>query len=141
MGLSKLTRGERLTAASGAALFVAVALPWFRLHNELGFPGNTKSGWEIGLHWGAPPALIGAAAAAAVVAHKGVGVALPKLAVSWPVAHLVGAAVAATFVLVKLATGVDSYDRSWGLLVATAAALAFLAGGALMFQERRSTTR
>ena len=140
MDLSKLSKSDQLVAGGGLVLFIASFLPWFKVE-VFGF-SETGNGWDVGFFWGGIPALLGLAAAAAVLANKLKDVELPELPISWGQAFLAAGAVSAAIVVLKLIIGEDPsevVDRSWGLFLATIAALAFAAGGYLKFQEDGGT--
>jgi hypothetical protein len=152
--LSKLTKSDRIIVAGGLVLFVASFLPWFEGKVSgsglAGFSGasGTANGWDVGFFWAGLPALLGLAAAAVILATKMGTVTLPTLPVSWGQAFLGAGVLSAFLVLLKLIIGEDgatfagvvkvTVDRSWGLFVATLAALAFAAGGYLKFTEEKA---
>jgi hypothetical protein len=106
MDLSKLSKGDQIIGVSGIALFI------FSLFSWLGLKGGgveiTKSGWGTTLTLFA--VLIGIAMVVVVVL-KAAGVELPKLgSVTWEQVMLGAAAIALLFVLIKLITGLGSYN-------------------------------
>jgi hypothetical protein len=133
--LSKLTQSDKVVAGSGILLFIASFLPWFKI--DIFGGSHTLSGWDNFL-LGGLPALLGLAAAAVILATKMGTAEAPTLPVSWGQAFLGAGGLSALLVVVRLLTGEDFYDRSWGLFVATIAALAFAGGGYLKFQEEKS---
>lgn len=138
--VSKLTRGEKVIALSGIALFATAFLPWFEdsISYIDGLP--PYRGWDVGVLWGILPVFLAVASAAAVLVHKLGDTELPELPVPWPRAHLIAAATSAGLVVLKLLIGERSFTRSWGLLLAAVAALAYLAGAWMADQEARTKT-
>lgn len=142
MDLSKLSKSDQLVAGGGLVLFIASFLPWFKASavGGLGVGSETGNGWDVGFFWAGIPALLGLAAAAAVLANKLQDVELPALPIPWGQAFLGAGGLSAVIVVLKLLIGEDGnafvdVDRSWGLFLATLAALAFAGGGFLKFQE------
>jgi hypothetical protein len=135
--LSKLTTSDKVVAGSGIVLFIASFLPWFKLD----FPGGSVSGngWDVGFIWAGLPALLGLAAAAAILL-KANGTELPKLPIGWGQAFLAAGAFSAFFVILKLLIGEDFVDRAWGLFVASIAAAGFAYGGFLKFKEDQGSS-
>ena len=138
MDLGKLTTSDKVIAGSGLLLFICSFLPWFKLD----FLGEsiTANGWDVGFFWAGIPALLGLAAAGAVLANKLADVDLPDLPVTWGQAFLIAGGISAAIVVLKLLIGEDLVDRAWGLFLATLAALGLAAGGYLKFQEEGGTT-
>lgn len=134
MDLSKLTQSDKAIAGSGIVLFIASFLPWFKV-SAFGFTA-TGSGWDVGFLWAGLPALLGLAAAGAVLGSKLGNVKLPELPVPWGQAYLIAGGVSAALVVLKLLIGEDFADRAWGLFLATLAALGLLAGGFLASKEQ-----
>jgi hypothetical protein len=152
--LSKLSKSDRLIVAGGLVLFIASFFPWFsvKVHGGaglgIGTTAATGNGWDVGFLWAGLPALLGLAAAAVILATKLGSATLPQLPVTWGQAFLGAGALSALLVILKLLIGEDgggsigtvrvSVDRSWGLFLATLAALAFAAGGYLKFSEENA---
>jgi hypothetical protein len=136
--VDKLTTSDKVIAGSGLLLFICSFLPWFKLD----FLGEsiTANGWDVGFFWAGIPALLGLAAAAAVLANKLADVDLPDLPVTWGMAFLIAGGISAAIVILKLLIGEDIVDRAWGLFLATLAAIGFAFGGYLKFQEDGGTT-
>jgi len=135
--MDKLTTSDKVIAGSGLLLFISSFLPWFKLD----FLGEsiTENGWDVGFFWAGIPALLGLAAAAAVLANKLADVDLPDLPITWGQAFLAAGAISAVIVVLKLLIGEDLVDRAWGLFLATIAALAFAFGGWMKLKEDGGT--
>jgi hypothetical protein len=152
--LSKLNRSDRIIVVGGLVLFIASFFPWFsvKVHGAvvpgIGTTAATGNGWDVGFLWAGLPALLGLAAAAIILATKLGTATLPQLPVTWGQAFLGAGALSALLVVLKLLIGEDgggsigtvriSVDRSWGLFLATLAALAFAGGGYLKFAEENA---
>jgi len=134
MDLNKLTTGDKVLAGSGIALLIFSFLQWFN------FGDTSHSGWHYVLT-GIVPTLIGLLLVGYVVATKLLdGVDLPDLPVGWPLVVLGLASLAALLVILRLLiggddNGADTLDRSYGLFLATLAAIGLAAGAFLKFQE------
>ncbi len=152
MDLSKLSTSDKVISIGGLVLFIAAFLPWFTAD----YPGDEffraasydANGWDVGFIWAGVPGLLGLAAAGVILATKLGSAKVPDLPISWGQAFLFAGGLSAVLVVLKLLVGEDaptafelaggSVDRSWGLFVATIAALAFAAGGYLKFQEEKA---
>ena len=140
MDLKKLSMADKVIAGSGILLFIAYFLPWFKLDFGGAFGGGsvTASGGDVGFFWATLPMLLGLCAAGVVIANKLFDVKLPDLPIPWGQALLIGGAIAAVLVVLKLIIGEDPssiVDRSFGLFIAAIAALGLAAGGFLKFKE------
>ncbi|HJR26194.1 MAG TPA: hypothetical protein VJ804_12030 [Acidimicrobiales bacterium] len=144
MDLSKLSRTDRIIAVSGLVLFVSAFLPWFKA--EFAGFSDTGNGWDVSFVFGGLPALLGLLSAGVVLATKLGNATMPDMPFSTGQAMLGVGGLAALLVVLKLLIGEDSpgfgvdVSRSWGLFVATIAALALAGGGYLAFQEEKSGT-
>ena len=144
MDLSKLSRTDRIIAASGLVLFISAFLPWFKA--EFAGFSDTGNGWDVSFIFGGLPALLGLLSAGVVLATKLGNAKMPEMPFSTGQAMLGVGGLAALLVVLKLLIGEDSpgfgvdVSRSWGLFVATIAALALAGGGYLAFQEEKSGT-
>jgi hypothetical protein len=127
--VDKLTTSDKVIAGSGLLLFISSFLPWFKFDFGGIIGEETANGWDVGFFWAGIPALLGLAAAAAVLANKLADVDLPDLPISWGQAFLIAGAISAVIVVLKLLMGEDLVDRAWGLFLATLAALGLAAGG------------
>jgi hypothetical protein len=108
MDISKLSRGDQIIGVSGIALFIFSLFSWLGVKVPGGAVEVTKSGWGTTLTLFA--VIIGIAMVAVVVL-KAAGVELPKLgSVTWEQVMLGAAAIALLFVIVKLITGLGSYN-------------------------------
>lgn len=155
MDLDKLSRTDRIIAGSGLVLFIASFLPWFDVSaTATGFDETRSSsgnGWDVGFIWGGIPALLGLLAAGMILATKLGNAKMPDLPVPYGQLMLGLGGLSAFLVLLKLLVGEDApsdafgfvdvdISRAWGLFVATIAALGFVGGGWLAFQEEKSGT-
>ena len=143
MDLSKLNRSDRIIAASGLVLFLSAFLPWFKA--EFGGFSGTANGWDMSFIFGGLPALLGLLSAGIVLATKLGNAKLPEMPFSSGQAMLGAGALATLLVVIKFLVGEDApsgwdVSRSWGLFLATIAALALAGGGYLAFQEEKSGT-
>lgn len=143
MDLNKLSTGDKVIAGSGIVLFVAYFLPWFKIDFG-GFIGGSASasGSDVGFLWSTFPMLLGLVMAGSVIASKLFDVKLPDLPIPWGQAYLGAGALAAVLVILKLIIGEDPselIDRSYGLFLATLAAIGLAAGGFLKMQEGDSS--
>jgi hypothetical protein len=142
--LSKLSLSDKILTGGGLVLFFASFFPWFSV-SVSGFGSATASGWRVGFWWGGLPALLGLAAAGAVLASKLGTTTLPTLPVSWGQVFLGAGTLSAGIVILKLLVGESSVpgvnvNRSWGLFLATVAAIAFAYGGFLKFNEEKAAS-
>lgn len=144
MDFSKLKPGDWVLGISGIVLFIASFLPWYGVtESEFGVSYSyTESGWDVGFFWAGIPAILGLALVGLVVIQRFTDVELPEVgSLDWGQISLIGAAVAAVLVILKLLIGHKifgfSLDRQWGIFVATAAALGGLVGGFLRMQEEK----
>jgi hypothetical protein len=146
MDISKLTTGERIIAGSGLLFLIAMFLPWWGLDlDEFGTPSN--NGWDYFLT-GWLPLLIIIVMVAQIALDKFSTTELPTLPLSWSQVHLIGGAVVAVLVLLRVIIGADEgaaglefdLDRMWGLWVALVAAIGVAVGGYLKSQEPQSAT-
>ena len=138
MDLNKLSTSDKVIAGSGILLFIAYFLPWFKV--DFGVLGGsaTASGGDVDFIWSTFPMLIGLVMAGTVIATKLFDVKLPDLPIPWGQAYLGLGALAGLLVTLKLLIGEDPSEivkRSFGLFIATIAALGLAAGGFLKFQE------
>lgn len=141
MDLSKLSLGDKVIAGSGLALLIFSFLPWFKFEFS-GFgvsTSHTQNGWDY-FFTGIVPVLLGLVMIAWVVATKLADVKLPELPVPAGLMLLGIGGLAALLVVLRLLIGGDDegtglLDRSFGLFLATLAALGLAGGGFLKFQE------
>jgi hypothetical protein len=135
--LNKLTRTEQIICGSAVVLLLASFMPWYSKF------GGSRNGWDY-FFWGVIPVLIGLVMLAHIVITKlADNVTVPDL--PWPMVHLVGGIVAAALVVLKLLIGDEvsalglsvDLDRSFGLFLATLAALGLAYGG---YSYNRETT-
>lgn len=147
MDLNKLTTSDKVIAGSGIVLFIAYFMPWFKA--EFGGFSETASGGDVGFFWATLPMLLGLVAAGLVIANKLFDVKLPDLPIPWGQAFLGAGALAAVLVVLKFIIGEDAdgaealgidISRSFGLFLATLAAIGLAVGGFLKFQEGDGTT-
>lgn len=140
MDFSKLTTGDKVMGGGAIGLVIFTFFPWFSYH---GYDGGT--GWDVGFFTAKLPFLIALVLIAYLVVTKLVDtVTLPELPVPYNLAALGLAGLAGLLVLIRLLIGykVDipfggsiSLDRSFGLFLATIAALAMAGGAFLKFKE------
>ena len=142
MDLTKLTRTDRIIAGAGLVLFISAFLPWFKA--EFAGFSDTGNGWDVSFIFGGLPALLGLLSAGVVLATKLGNAKMPDMPFTSGQAMLGVGALSALLVVIKLLIGEDSpgfgvdVSRSWGLFVATIAALALAGGGYLAFQEEKA---
>lgn len=137
MDLSKLSTADKVILATGILLIIATFLEWFSF--DAGAFGSVS---ESGLDYfftGVVPMLIAIVLIGYVVVTKILeGVNLPDL--PWPLVVLGLGGLAALLVILRLIIGgdddgTDALDRSYGLFIATVAALGLAGGAFLKFQE------
>lgn len=138
MDLDKLSTSDKVIAGSGILLFIAYFLPWFKV--DFGVLGGsaTASGGDVDFIWSTFPMLIGLIMAGTVIARALFDVKLPDLPIPWGQVYLALGALAGLLVTLKLLIGEDPSEivkRSFGLFIATIAALGLAAGGFLKYQE------
>lgn len=145
MDLNKLSLSDKIIGVSALVLLIASFLPWFKV--SAGPFSATGSGWDVGFFWAGIPVILGLVMLAQVgITNFGDASKLPELPVSWGQVHLGAGALAAVIVVLKLIIGEDvggfdvDMDRSFGLFLATIAALALAYGGFLKFQEEKKGT-
>jgi hypothetical protein len=136
---SKLSTTDKIIAGSGAVLFIASFLPWFKASVE-GFGSTTANGWDLDFIWGTLPALLGLLSAFVVLATKLGNMKMPEMPASTGQIMLGVGVLAAFLVVLKLLIGEDGnsfvdVDRAWGLFVATIAALGLAYGGFQSYRE------
>lgn len=139
MDLSKLSLGDKIILGSGVLLFVFYFFPWFTF--DLGIYGGTYK--QSGSHFlltGTVPMLLGLVMVGWVVATKLASIELPELPVPAGLLMLGMGGAAAVLVVLRLLiggddAGTDALSRSFGLFLATLAALGLAGGGFLKFQE------
>jgi hypothetical protein len=139
--LSKLTTGDKVVAGSALAYFIFMFFPWFsfdagELTGGIVIGGQDFNGFDVGFLWGVFP-LILALLMVAVIAVKAFSpdTDLPELPVSYGQLQLALGGLAAFLVILKLLIGEDFVSRSFGLFLATLAAIGLAAGGYLKMQE------
>lgn len=140
MDLSKLSLGDKVIAGSGLALLIFWFFPWFKYD----FGGFTNySVKQAGTHFfftGTIPMLLGLVMIAWVIATKLAQIDLPELPIPQGLLLLGLGGLAAILVVLRLLiggddAGTDVLDRSFGIFLATLAAVGLAAGGFLKFQE------
>ena len=136
---------DRIGAIAGLLLFASTFLPWFTYSLDGGGvfrdTSTTVTGWEVGLGWGGLPAVLGLAVAGVVLAARWVDEPL-RLPSTPGVRHLGAGGLAAALVTLKLLVGqhhgVYDVSRSFGLYVATFAALVLAGAGFVRFQQEQA---
>ena len=146
MDINKLSTSEKIIAVSGIVLFISSFLPWFSVEAG-GISYGDGNGWDVGFLWGGIPTLLGLVMVAHVVlSNFAENVNLPDL--PWARVHMIAGIVAAALVVLKLLIGEDAdgaealgvdITRSYGLFLATIAALGLAAGGFLYNREKTGT--
>jgi len=137
MDFSKLSLGDKVLAGSGIALFIFSFFPWFEW-SAFGYSA-TQNGWHFFMT-GIIPTLLGLVLVAWVVATKVADVDLPELPIPEGLLLLIIGGLAAVLVVLRLLiggddAGTDVLDRTFGMFLATIAALGLAGGGFLKFQE------
>lgn len=142
--LNKLAFADKVLGGSGLVFLISTFLDWFNVKFEGGlglgtsFPGG--SGWDVGFLWGRLPFLI----VLGMLIWVGIRTFAPqvKLPPEVPALYLVGGGLVAALVTIKLLIGegrgesdIVSINRSFGLLLATVAALGFGFGAFLKFTD------
>jgi hypothetical protein len=137
MDLSKLTKGDKVLAGTGIVFLISTFLAWFKV--DLGIPSGlgistdlSFSGWDVGFGWGKLPFFIVLAMLVWVGVKKFSSAKLPD---ELPVLYLVGGAVVAALVVLKLLFGYHGVDRAFGLYLAVLSALGVAFAGFLKFTE------
>ena len=134
--LNKLTRSEQIIAVSAIVLLIASFLPWFSI--DIGPFSADANGWDVGFLWAGIPVILGLVMLAHIaITRFSPDTNLPDLPVSWAQVHLGAGALAALLVVLKLLIGEDGVDRSFGLILATLAALGLAYGGYLYYREHQ----
>ena len=140
---------DRVLVGAGLLLFLSAFLPWFTYSLDGGgvFRDISSSvvGWRVGLGWAGLPALLGLGTAALVLGEQRRGDPVPlPLPLSRGQRELVVGGLAAVVVTLKLLVGhhhgVYDVSRTFGLYVATTAALALAAVGFVRHQRELDAT-
>ena len=139
---------DRVVAGAGLALFASSFLPWFRYSLDGGGlfrdTSSTVIGWRVGLGWGGLAALLGLVTAVLVLVGGRGGDTLPDVPLSRGQLQLGAGGLAAVVVTLKLLVGqhhgVYDVSRSFGLYLATAAALVFAGAGLVRYQREQAPT-
>ena len=144
MDLSKLTTADKVISISAIVLFIASFLPWFTVEVNGGAFGSASAsgnGWDVGFLWSGIPVILGLAMLA-VVAIRAFSpeTSLPDLPITWGQALLGAGVLAALLVILKLLIGEDEgfgfdVSRSYGIFIATLAAIGLAVGGFMKMQE------
>lgn len=137
MDLSKLSLGDKIILGSGVLLLVFYLFPWFTFDYVY---GTYKQSGSHFFFTGTVPMLLGLVMVGWVVATKLASIELPDLPVPAGLLMLGMGGAAALLVVLRLLLGGDdagtgALDRSFGLFLATLAALGLAGGGFLKFQE------
>ena len=130
MDLSKLTKSDQILFGAGLVFLISTFLEWFSF-SIAGFSAG-GSGWDVGFLWGRLPFFIVLAMIIWVAVRR---FGLAKLPAEIPPLYLVGGGLVALLVLLKLIIGESGLSRSYGLYIATVAALGVGFAGFLKFQE------
>jgi hypothetical protein len=137
--LKKLSRGDQIIGASGILLLIFSFLPWFKIEIDLGPFGDSSAsanGWDYFLT-GIIPVLLGLIMVAHVaLTNFSPQTKLPTLPVTWGQIHMGAGGLAALLVILRLLIGEDDpVDRSYGLFLATLAAIGLAVGGYFKMKE------
>ena len=152
MDYSKLKTSDWVIVVSAIVLFIASFLDWFEAEADTDFGTFSQggSGWDVGFFWAGIPVIIGLVMLA-VVAIRAFSpeTRLPDPPVGWGQALFVAGLIAAVIVVLKALIGEDvpseaeefgvEINRSFGLYIATLAAIGLAVGGFLKWQEERAT--
>jgi hypothetical protein len=143
--LNKLTLADKVLGGSGLVFLISTFLDWFKVSIDGDFPGlansfGAGSGWDVNFLWGRLPFFI----TLGMLVWVGLRTFAPQvnLPAQVPALFLVGGGLVAALVTLKLLIGesVDdglgfSIDRTFGLIIATLAALGVGFGSFLKFTE------
>jgi hypothetical protein len=143
--LDRLSMGDKVIAGSTIGFVIFYFLPWFSIDigaETLGIVASADfNGGDVGFLWGTFPLLL-ALISVGIIAVRlfAPDATLPELPISYGQLHMALGGLAAFLVVLKLLIGEDgafgvSIDRSYGLFLATLAALGLAAGGFLKMQE------
>jgi hypothetical protein len=131
MDLRRLRAGEWIGAASGAALLLALSLPWYELDG-----GATATGWEGLAILDMVLAVIAAAAVALLIVTAFQRV--PAVPVALDALVALAGLVAVVLVIVRvLDLPAGAAAREWALWLGLAASLGILTGGMLAVRDER----
>ena len=139
MDLTKLSLGDKVIAGSGLVLLISAFFPWFTF--DFGsFVGSVdQTGFDF-FFTGIVPVLLGLAMIGWVAATRLLDMSMPELPVPEGLMLLGMGGLAALLVVLRLLMGGDdggtgALERSFGIFLATLAAVGLAGGGFLRFQE------
>jgi hypothetical protein len=146
MDLSKLSIGDKLAVVGAAIAIIAVFLPWYSWSagSVFGVAGVSTSASLMDFSGGIAFLIIIASAAgiAAIVLRMMDVFDISEQGVPESLVVLIAAAVVGLFTLLRVASipggaGIVGYGRTWGLWVGLAAAILYVVGAFMKFQEER----
>lgn len=139
MDLSKLSLGDKIIGGAALVYLISMFLPWFTI--DLDFLGSADAnGFDVGFLWGFFPLLLAIVMVVQIVLDKMTTTQLPEIPATWGQVHLGLGGLAALLVVLKLLIGEsDPWSRSFGLFLATLAAIGLAVGGFFKMQEEGGT--
>ena len=134
-----LSLGEKLITGGGAAMLIALFLPWYKVSFDFGLGSGSISANGLeppGALFSVLAVLVALALAGSILASRFGNMQLPDLGASmtWGTLYLAGGAATALLVLIKLIN--ESSSISLGFYIAIIASAAIAYGGYLLYREQ-----